>query len=326
MPASSAALAALTDQDKNIGTAEIPDNVYDEDVVVRFVAFPGDQFDTTVIPTTTRVFGNFAVEFFFADGASLNPILEEGYTFPSPIKLTYDVPSAEELGVSGIENPRTVFWNDAQQKWATAPGLEDVSATTSTVVVNLKQYGEFAKLTDVITDGDDFEVYDPAVGLTATFDDLTIEIPAGAYPGGLRIKITPVEGGSQPAGVPELKGPTVRQVFKYYQVVITDLEGNPINNIQFTRTQNVNVTIEFVTETALQAPVTVPATATQLLRVGSYTGNWSSQPANVSGNTMSVQLTSLGDALASLTASREVYLPLIAQMTATSPTTSTVGF
>jgi hypothetical protein len=171
--------------------------------------------------------------------------------------------------------------------------------------------------------------YDPAADFEESIDDITIFIPQGAYANPLRIRVIPVEGGNPPEGVPALTGPTVWQVFKYYQMVITDMDGNVVNNIQFTKTQNVNgikVTIQFVTGAALQAPVTVPATATQLLKVGNYTGNWSSQPANVSGNTMSVEMTSPGSALASLTAAREVYLPLIAQMDQTSPTTSTLGF
>ncbi len=164
--------------------------------------------------------------------------------------------------------------------------------------------------------------------------NITIRIPSGAYDEGLIINVTRVPFDQLDGVDQEINSaiPTIWGVYAYYKVQIEDLDGNDLTDtIVFEKIGNTNgleITIQInLTSMLQQDAVTVPATQTQLLRLGNYRNSiWSTTVADVTGNSMSAQINTPGKAFAVVTAAREVYLPLIGQMTAASPTTSTVGF
>ncbi len=112
-----------------IGTAEIPGDLYDIPVVMKFT--PTEQVEE--VPEGMTALGGFTLEFFFADGGYV-PIVEEDVEFPTPIKLTY---TAE-----GATQPSTAMWNMDDEQWVDIPS--EVAGTT--VTSSLPSYGDFAKL------------------------------------------------------------------------------------------------------------------------------------------------------------------------------------
>lgn len=317
MPAST--LAALTDGDKAIGTAEIPANMYDVDVVVRFAALEAATMDQTTVPSDTNdttkkqtVIGWFLVDFFYADGKTLNPILEEGVDLTAPIQLTYSADST-----AGKE-PYTAYWNKDAEEWTTSAGVDAVSVTTQTVVTNLKRYGEFAKFFATSETG---EVIDPASEKTVTFgtdkEKFEVTFPAGAYGEGIRMQWASL-GKTLPTGVGAIAFTNVKEVLEYFQLTFTKLDGTPIKDITFLKPVTVKITVITTAPTArLQGTVSV--SDTQILKAANYCGDsWSlvsptgvTTSATDSTATMTLQASQLCDTMASLTANEVAYLPFI---------------
>lgn len=116
---------------EGIGTVEIPGDIYDIPVVVKFTTMPIESVDTSVIPEGKQVTGAFSIDFYYPDGML---ILEENVSFPTPMTITYPV--------EGMAEPSLAIWNLDREEWVDV----DAEVSETSLTASMQTFGEYMKL------------------------------------------------------------------------------------------------------------------------------------------------------------------------------------